>query len=214
MMAVPYGWQSDRAPQGDDGIEHRTDGVGQRRNCLHRRRIGEAAAPTDKLGAVRFAGNFALTLALDLHQVQQPRRFFLLGTGAARAKQGGRFLREFGLHEKIAERRMRRVRVLPGEHHFGVTRQFNLSRRRRAVGDRDASQLHVIFRRHADLGVDFNARLAMAKFRARLREDGFVAFRHFQGRLISGGPKFSGADVAQIDKHPPAVARGIFAPAR
>jgi hypothetical protein len=87
--------------------------------------LARAAAASDKAGAIRFAGNFALTIALNLHQMQQPRRLFLLGTGAAGAENGGRFAREFRLHEEIAERRMRRVRVLLGEHHFRVTRQFN-----------------------------------------------------------------------------------------
>jgi hypothetical protein len=103
--------------------------------------LAEAAAAADKAGAVGFAGDFALTLALAHHQVQQPRRFFLLGTGAAGAENGGRFGREFRLHEQIAERRMRRVRVRRGEHHFRVTGQFNL----RVTGER----LVMVMRRNS-----------------------------------------------------------------
>ncbi len=79
--------QRDRAPQGNDGIEHGTDGVGQRRNGLHRRRIGEAAAAADKAGTIRFAGDFALAIALNLHQMQQPRRLFMLQTGRGACRE-------------------------------------------------------------------------------------------------------------------------------
>ena len=98
--------------------------------------------------------------------MQQPRRLFFLGTGAAGAENGGGFLREFGLHEEIAESGMRRVRVRSGEHHFRVTGHFQDARHGGTIGDRDAAQLHVVFRRHADLGVDFEVGLMLPKLRA------------------------------------------------
>ena len=84
---------------------------------------------------------------------------------------------------------------------------------RRTIGERDAPQLHVVLRRNADFGVDFETGMTLAKLGARLREDGFVAFRRAQGGLVGGGPEFSGRHIAQINKCPPAIARGIFAPA-
>ena len=61
--------------------------------------------------------------------------------------------------------------------------------------------------------VDFQAGLSLAKLRAGLREDGFVAFGGAQGGLMGGGPEFSRRQIAQINKSPPAIARGILAPA-
>ena len=133
------GRQSYRAPQRNDWIQHGTDGVGQRRTALHRGRVGQGSAAPDKSGAIGFAGNLPLFTALAHHQMQQPRRPFLLGTGAAGAENGGGFLREFRLHEEIAESGMRRVRVRHREHHFRVTGQFNLSRRRRPTSSRRSS---------------------------------------------------------------------------
>ena len=83
--------------------------------------------PTN-LTAVGLAGDFPLFAALDHHQMQQPRRLFLRGTGAASAENGGRFGREFRLHEEIAEGGMRRVRRRGREHHLRVTGQFNDAR--------------------------------------------------------------------------------------
>ena len=94
----------------------------------HRGRVGQAPAASDKSEAIRFAGNLPLFSPLAHHEMQQPRRLFFLGTRAAGAKNGGRFLREFSLHEEIAESGMRRVRVRSRQHHFGVTGQFNDSR--------------------------------------------------------------------------------------
>jgi hypothetical protein len=71
----------------------------------------------------------ALALAaLTHHEMQQPRRLFFMGTRAAGAENGGGFSREFGLHEEIAESRMRRVRGRKCEHHFRITGQFDDAR--------------------------------------------------------------------------------------
>ncbi len=85
--------------------------------------------PTN-LAAIGFAGDFSLFTTLTHHQMQQPRRLFFLGTGTAGAENGGRFSREFRLHEEIAESGMRRVRGRSREHHFRVTGQFNDARHR------------------------------------------------------------------------------------
>ena len=61
--------------------------------------------------------------------------------------------------------------------------------------------------------MNLEAVLTLAKLGTRLGEDGFVAFGGVQGGLVSGRPKFSRGHVAQVNKSPPAVARGIFAPA-
>ena len=81
MTAVSCGLQRDGAPQRDDGIEHGTGGVGKRRDRLQRGGVGQGAAAADESGAVGFAGDFALLAALAHHQMQQPRRLFLLRSG-------------------------------------------------------------------------------------------------------------------------------------
>jgi len=111
-------------------------------------------------------------------------------------------LREFRLYEEIAESRMRRVRIRSGEHHFRVTGHFNDTRHGGTIGHGNAPQLHVVFRRHADLGVDVQAGMTLPKLRARLRKDGFVAFGRAQGGLMRGRPNISRRQIAQIDKHP------------
>ncbi len=207
------GRQSDGAPQRDDGIEDGAGGVGKRRNLLQRGGVGEGPAAPDEPGAVGFAGDLTLLAALTHHQMQQPGRLFFFGAGAAGAKNGGRWAHEFGLHEQIAEGGMGCVRGGSREHHFRITGQFDDARAWRMIGERDAPQLHVVFRRNADFGVDFEAGMTLAKLGARLREDGFVAFRCAQGGLMGGGPEFSRGHIAQIDKRSPAIARGILAPA-
>ena len=81
------------------------------------------------------------------------------------------------------------------------------------VGEGDAPQLDVVLGRNADLGVDLQVAMALAKLRARLGENGFVTFGRAQGRLMSGGPEFAGRHIAQIKKRAPAIAGGILAPA-
>ena len=147
------------------------------------------------------------------HQMQQPRRLLLRGPSPARAEQGGGFRRELRVHEEIAEGGMRRVRGGRREHHLRVTGQFNDARHGRTISDRDATQLHVVFGRHADFGVDLQPGMTLPEFCARLGEDGFVALGCEPDGLVRRGPDLARRPIAQIHKGPPAIARGVLAPA-
>ena len=204
--------QRDRAPQRNNRVEDGAGGVGQRREVLHRGRVGQGATAPDKPRTIRFIGDFTLLATLAPNEVQQPRRLLILGPSPAGAEEGGQFLRKFGLHEEIAEGGMRRVRVRLGEHHFRVTGQFNEPHRVGTIGDRDPAQFHVVLWRHADLRMDFQAGMTMPKLRARLREDGFVAFGRPQRGLMSAGPKVSRRDIPEVNKCSPAIAGRILAP--
>ena len=132
------GRQRHRAAQGDDGIEDGADRVGQGRDGLHRGGIRQRAAAPHKPGAIGFAGDFALLAALAHHEMQQPRRLFLRGPGAAGTEEGGGVLREFRFHEQTAEGGVRRVRGRRRQHDLRVAGQFNAAHAGRPVGDRDA----------------------------------------------------------------------------
>ena len=59
----------------------------------------------------------------------------------------------------------------------------------------------------------FVIKIAAAKLRPTLGEDGFVMLGLSQGRLIRGGPDGAAAFIPQVTKRAPVVASGVFAPA-
>ena len=100
-----------------------------------------------------------------------------------------------------------------GQHDFGVTGQFDGALHVGMIGEGHASQLHIVFRRDADFGVDFQIGMVLTKLGARLGEDGFATFGRAKTRLMSGRPEFAGGHIAQVDKCSPAIARSVLAPA-
>ena len=180
---------------------------------MHRGGIGHAAAPADKPGAIRLAGDLAEAVVVADHQMHQPWRVFVGGAGAAGAENGGGGLGELRLHEEIAEGGMGRVRRRCRQDHFRITGQLDDAGQRRAIDEFDAPQLHIIFGRDADFGVDFQPGLALSELRAGLGENGFVALRFAQGRLIRVRKELTRRDVTDINKGAPVIAGGIFAPA-
>ena len=206
------GFQRDRPPQRDDGVEDRSVGVGKRTGRQQGRRRGRRSAAPDEPAAVGFAGHPALPAALAHHDIEQPRRPLLRRSRAAGAENGGSGTHEFRLHEQVAEGGMGRVRSLRREHHLGIARQLDHAHRRRVVGELDAPQLHVVLGRNADLGVGLQPRLILAKLRPGLGEDRLLALRRPQGGLMRGGPEIACRGVSQVDKRPPAIARGVLAP--
>ena len=99
-------------------------------DALQGGRLGQGPASADEAGAVGFAGDLALLAALAHHEIQEPRRLFPFGAGAAGAKHGGARAHELGLHEQIAEGGMGRVRRRGRQHNLGVTGQFDDAPRR------------------------------------------------------------------------------------
>ncbi len=79
---------------------------------------------------------------------------------------------------------MCQVGVQRRQHHFREACHFNVAGARRLVGERDATDLDVIFRRHVDLGVRFDRVVAPPVFCAPLHENRFVVIGRAQGRLV------------------------------
>src|SRR2546429_350990 len=108
---------------------------------------------------------------------------------------------------------MRRIPSPDREHPLSVTGQFKKPPPARTVGHSNPPQLHVVFRRNADFGMDFQTGISMAKLGSPLRENRLVTFRRAQGGLIRCGPEFSCCHIAQIDERSPAISRAILPPA-
>ena len=129
------GLDDDAAANRDDRIEHRAIRVGKRADLVERGRVGDGAAATDELGPVRFVGRVARRRALRGHQMEHPRRFLAGRARPARAENGLRVAENLGLHEQIAEGRVREVGVQRREDDFRVTGQLDGA----GAGTRDSS---------------------------------------------------------------------------
>ncbi len=109
---------------------------------------------------------------------------------------------------------MERVGGRAGEHDLHVARDLHGPARRAAVGDPHAPHLDVVFRRHDDFGVRFDAGIAAPELGAAFREDGLVALPARAGRLVRGGPRCARRRVAQIEEASPRIGRRVLVPAR
>ena len=138
--------ECERIADGDDRIQHRALGAGERRRLAHRQRSGAASGAADEAQAVRLVGYFADVRPVRRHQVKHPGRALVHGAGPARAQNGAARAHDLGLHEKIAEGGMQRVRGRRRDHHFGVTGDVDLPALARSIGDADPAQLDVILR--------------------------------------------------------------------
>src|SRR5262245_26347355 len=107
---------------------------------------------------------------------------------------------------------MRLVCSLGGENYFRVTGYFDGARDRGKIGDDDAAQLDIFFRRYRQLSMDFESRATMSELRFTLSENRLVIL-HRQKRGLKGtGPEFARGDITQIEEHAEAITRCIFAP--
>src|SRR5688572_23205326 len=82
------------------------------------------------------------------------------------------------------------------------------------VGDGDAPQLHIIFGRNTDFGVEFEFAMALPEFRPPLGEDGFVSFCWLRRGLIGKRPEFARFNIADVTKASPTISSSVLAPAR
>ena len=159
--------RSDRAPS----LRCRTAAP----RCIARR-VGDGSAAADELARGRSRTRSAPTavpctvIRCIIHGGRSPRR-----ARPARAEDRLPLAHELGLHEQVAERRMRASAARRRQHDLGVAGQLDRARRVAAVGDADAAQLDVVFGRDADLGVRVDVAVAAAEFGAALREDRLVA---------------------------------------
>ena len=122
--------ERDPVADGDNRIEHRALAARERprKNRLpaHRLRIGDGVASADELHPVGFIGDFSDFRPVHGHQVEHPGRLLALGAGPARAEDRPLLPDDFGLHKKIAERRMQGVRGRRCQNHFRVTGDIDM----------------------------------------------------------------------------------------
>ena len=105
------------------------------------------------------------------HQVEHPRwRLVSADRGRRVQRIACRLAQELGLHEQVAERRVRSVGRGGREDDLGVARHLDRARRRATrLVMRDAAQLDVVLGRDADLGVRVDVAVAAAELGAGLR---------------------------------------------
>ncbi len=97
----------------DDRVEHRPLVSRQRAGGLASPAAPACCAAADELHAVGLVGNLADVGAVHRHQMHHPRRPLRQRARPPRAQDGALARQDFGLHEQVAERRMRRHRRRP-----------------------------------------------------------------------------------------------------
>src|SRR4051812_35567221 len=74
-------------------------------------------------------------------------------------------------------------------------------------------QLNIIFRGNANLSMNFQPGVVLAKLGAGLRKNGFAAFGDGAAWLMRGRPELAGGYIAHVDKGSPAITCSILPPA-
>ena len=205
--------QRDPAANRDDGIQHGPLCVRQDVMLQCIRRAWRVAA-TNEARTIGFVGNTVDVGVVHRHQVQHPFGSLFLGTWSARAQDCLFARHQFALHEQIAEGRMQFVGDRGRQDDFGIGGDFDCARRARSIGDVQAAQLDVVFRRHGNFDMCFESVAAAAEFGLGIGENRLVTVDRNAGWLIGRRPESTSADIAQITETAPMVAGGVFAPAR
>ena len=109
---------------------------------------------------------------------------------------------------------MLRVGRVRRQHHLGVAGELDAAPRAAQVGQAQAAQLDVVFRRDNDLGVGVDTLISAAKLGATFAENGFVGVGLPLRGLVRARPAGAGFGVAQVAEAAPGIAGGVFAPAR
>ena len=90
--------------------------------------ISHRPSATDELCSIGLTGDFAYCLRPACHHMCTPDRGFSCRARTTCRQQRRFCVVEFRLHEKIAKRWMRAVRVGRGQHHLRITRQLDFLR--------------------------------------------------------------------------------------
>ena len=173
-----------------------------------------AAAPAQKTRAAAFPFGRRLRSSVDAERVEGPGARFGCGAWPTSAEQGGTVRQVLGLDEQLAEGRVRHVVFLTPEHDLGVARDLDLSRTLALVGEREASDFHVLFGRDDHLELRLDAVVGASKHRALVRERDQVVVGFLRRGLVGRRPEPARADVAQVDEVAAGVGGSILAPAR
>src|SRR6185437_6089817 len=98
------------------------------------------------------------------------------------------------------------------QNNFRIAGYLNDSALACMVRERDTPQFDVIFRRNSNLRVGLKFSFTTTKLHLGFGEDGFVRFEGLRSWLMSSRPEPSGANVTDITKSSPWIARGVFTP--
>ncbi len=138
--------------------------------ALPSKAAGEASVrcrPMNRMRSVSYDGS-PMVVPRDSHHMRHPRRSLLGRSRAARAENRLPAAHHFRLHEQIAERRMRFVLGLRGQHDFRVAGELDRARRFRTIRERHAAQFNIVLGRNADLRVRLDVIVACGETRPEL----------------------------------------------
>ena len=140
------GLEADTLAQADHRVEH---GAGRacQRAAVERdgRRHGAAAA--EEPDAARLPLGLGRGVTVEAEDVECPGACLVNRSGTATADERRALGQVLGLHEELAERRMREVVGRAPEHDLGVARDVDLADAIAAIGQRQPPHLRVVSRR-------------------------------------------------------------------
>lgn len=112
---------------------------------------------------------------------------------------------EFRRYEQLAKRQVRKIGSRRGERDFGEARYLHRGGAWAVIGNRDAANLGVVFRRNGDLKMRFQIPIAAAEIDLVEGVSDFVGIRVLAGRLKSGRPNFAGRRITDVNELSPVV---------
>ena len=204
-----------RGGAGEDRIEHRADGVGQRPAVDHRDRRADAAAAAEEARAVGLELRLADRLAFDDGEMRGPDLGLVGERAPARRQQradlGDDIRSATNSFEKAGCATSARWRR---QHELGIGGELDLARAAAGlvIETRRTSASSSAETSTSSVVVSVPSR-RMNSARSSVKVD-VVAVGLDAARLIAGGPDVAAVDVAQEDVGAPVVARRVLAPAR
>ena len=200
-------------PEAHHRIEDRA-GRARQRFALERRGIRRRPAAPDELGAAGFPLGRRERPPLHVQHVEGPGSGLGRRSRAAAADERGRIRHVLGLHEQLAERWMGQVIGRRAEHDLGVAGDLDLARPPAAIGQRQASNLHIVLGRHHDVELRGDAVVGAAVDGLLRRERDVVVLRLATRGLVGGRPDEARSHVAQVQELAARVGRAVVAHAR
>ena len=201
------------AAQTEDGIEHRTGGVGKRPAFGDGGGGADGLAAADEAGTVGFKLHVAGGIPLHHRKVRGPDHGIAGRTLPPCGEDDAHVPHEFGFDEHLGEGGMGNVVRLPGERKFGVRGDFDVAMAGPVIGDGDAAHLGIVFRRDRDGQHRGHAAFGAGDVDAIFGEGHLIAIRLGGAGLIGGGPVFAAAHITQENIAAPMIAGDILAPA-
>src|SRR5207247_4708718 len=119
---------------------------------------------------------------------------------------------EFHLVDQLTECLVRHIVLGSYEHDRRVAGYFDFARLIAVIDDRQAPHLHVILRRHGDLELRLDVRIAATERDLVEIERRLEPIWLLTAGLVGGGPDTARPGIAQIDEMSASVGRGVVAP--